>query len=221
LLVCWCLVPIAFFTLWPVKGYQYLLPIAPVAAILAGRTIFRLGTVERLVTRRGAGVVVRTTATAAVVFSLLMPTWNQITSPPQGTFLAGTGGVAGGREAGLWLRDNVPSGAQLMTIGPSMANILQFYGLHKSLALSVSTNPMSRNPSYTPVANPDATVRTGAVQYLVWDSYTAARTPFFAAKLQALVERYHGRKVFTVPTGVTASGTDPPPAVIIYQVQAP
>jgi 4-amino-4-deoxy-L-arabinose transferase-like glycosyltransferase len=221
LLLCWCLVPIAFFTLWPVKGYQYLLPIAPVAAILAGRTIFRLGTVERLVTRRGAGVVVRTTATAAVVFSLLMPTWNQITSPPQGTFLAGTGGVAGGREAGLWLRDNVPSGAQLMTIGPSMANILQFYGLHKSLALSVSTNPMSRNPSYTPVANPDATVRSGAVQYLVWDSYTAARTPFFAAKLQALVERYHGRKVFTVPTGVTASGTDPPPAVIIYQVQAP
>jgi hypothetical protein len=108
-----------------------------------------------------------------------------------------------------------------MTIGPSMANILQFYGLHKTLALSVSTDPMSRNPSYTPVPNPDATVRSGEVQYLVWDSYTSARTPFFAAKLQALVERYHGSKVFTVPTGVTASGTDPPPAVIIYRVQAP
>ena len=43
LLVCWCLVPIAFFTLWPVKGYQYLLPIAPVAAILlAGEALLAL-----------------------------------------------------------------------------------------------------------------------------------------------------------------------------------
>ena len=81
-----------------------------------------------------------------------------------------------------------------MTIGPSMANILQFYGLHKSLALSVSTNPQSRNPSYTPVANPDATVRSGQIQYLVWDTYTAARTPFFAGQAHGLVERYHGSR---------------------------
>jgi hypothetical protein len=108
-----------------------------------------------------------------------------------------------------------------MTIGPSMANILQFYWLHKSLALSVSPNPQGRNPSYTPVTNPDQAVRTGEVQYLVWDTYTAARTPFFAGKLQALVDRYHGSPVFSVPTGVTASGSEPSPAVIIYQVRAP
>ncbi len=71
------------------------------------------------------------------------------------------------------------------------------------------------------VTNPDLAVRTGEVQYLVWDTYTAARTPFFAGKLQALVDRYHGSPVFLVPNGETASGSEPSPAVIIYQVRAP
>jgi len=221
LLICWCLVPIAFFTVWPVKGYQYLLPIAPVVAVLAGRMISRLGTTEFFVSRPRWGVSTRIVAATVVVVSALLPTVNAIEPTDQTTFLAGTGGVPGGREAGLWLRDNVPAGAQLLTIGPSMANILQFYGLHQSLALSVSPNPQSRNPSYTPVANPDAAVRTGQVQYLVWDTYTAARTPFFAGKLTELVQRYHGVQVFPPPTGTDATGSTPAPALIIYQVRAP
>ena len=35
LLLCWIAVPVAFFQLWPVKGFQYLLPIAPPIAVLA------------------------------------------------------------------------------------------------------------------------------------------------------------------------------------------
>jgi len=102
-----------------------------------------------------------------------------------------------------------------------MAINLQLYVLHQSLSLSVSPNPQSRNPSYTPVGNPDATVRTGQVQYLVWDTYTAARTPFFAGKLTELVQRYHGVQVFPAPTGTDATASTPAPTVIIYQVRAP
>ena len=29
LLLSWCVVPILFFTLMPIKGFQYLLPLAP------------------------------------------------------------------------------------------------------------------------------------------------------------------------------------------------
>ena len=32
---CWIGVPVAFLELWPVKGFQYLLPVAPVIAVLA------------------------------------------------------------------------------------------------------------------------------------------------------------------------------------------
>src|SRR5437867_1520956 len=34
LLLSWIAVPVIFFQVWPVKGFQYLLPIAPVIAIL-------------------------------------------------------------------------------------------------------------------------------------------------------------------------------------------
>ena len=43
----WIVVPVVFFMLWPVKGYQYLLPIAPPVAILAGRALALLPTKGR------------------------------------------------------------------------------------------------------------------------------------------------------------------------------
>jgi len=39
LLLSWALVPLLFFQVWPVKGFTYLLPLAPVAAVLAARTL--------------------------------------------------------------------------------------------------------------------------------------------------------------------------------------
>ncbi|UCH24793.1 MAG: glycosyltransferase family 39 protein [Trueperaceae bacterium] len=39
LLFLWILVPVAFFQLWPTKGFQYLLPAAAPMAILAARTL--------------------------------------------------------------------------------------------------------------------------------------------------------------------------------------
>jgi hypothetical protein len=101
-----------------------------------------------------------------------------------------------------------------------MANILQFYGRHRVYGLSVSANPRDRNPAYTPVSNPDLWVRSGRVQYLVWDSYSAERTPFFTDKLKKLVDRYHGVAVHTATVDVPTSsgGTAPKPVVVIYQV---
>ncbi len=43
LLMAWILVPTVFFQLWPVKGFQYLLPISPALALLAARAVIRLG----------------------------------------------------------------------------------------------------------------------------------------------------------------------------------
>jgi 4-amino-4-deoxy-L-arabinose transferase-like glycosyltransferase len=245
LLVSWITVPVVFFTLWPVKGYQYLLPIAPVLAVLAARTLVRLpDALPRAATANGGPAArlrspaswwsrlrrkawlpaVGTTAVVALLAtSLAVPTWRQIAPSTSGTFLAGTGGLPGGREAGLWVRDNVPEGAQLLTIGPSMANVLQFYGGRRAFALSVSPNPVARNPSYVPIENPDRALRDGQFQYIVWDSYTANRTSFFAGKAMELVERYHGVPVYTGSVTVDAPSGEPTttPVIIIYRVGVP
>jgi hypothetical protein len=216
LLVCWTVVPVVVFTVWAVKGFQYLLPVSPPIAVLAAAGVFRTAT--RLGERRR---VVATLCTATVVLLTLVPTMQRITPSDSPTFLAGSGGVPGGRESGEWIRQHVPEGAQLLALGPSMANILQFYGHRKVYGLSVSTNPLNRNPTYVPISNPDLAIRRNLLQYVVWDSFSAARSDFFSARLRRYAERYHGRVVHleSVPVRAPDGETVAKPVVIIYEVR--
>jgi hypothetical protein len=198
LLLAWIAVPVVFFQLWPVKGFQYLLPIAPAVALLAARTIAHWGAgrpsgVRTLLTDRRVAIA----AAAAISLSLLIGSVGRIDQAGSATFLAGSGGVPGGREGGTWIDTHVPKGAQILTVGPSMANIIEFYGHRKAFGLSVSPNPLNRNPSYQPIGNPDQSIRSNELQYLVWDAYSASRSKFFSRSLLRYADRYHGRVVHT------------------------
>lgn len=224
LLLAWIAVPAIFFELWPTKGFQYLLPTAPAVAILAARTVVywptavRSPAAARLLERQGW---VTGGAVALIALTLVSGSWSRIAGSPSGTFLAGSGGVPGGRETGAWIRANVPEGAQMLTIGPSMANIVQYYGHRKALGLSVSPNPLRRNPAYEPVHNPDLEIRNNELQYLVWDSFSAARSPFFSQKLQRYADRYNGRKVYayTVDVRTPAGETARKDLIVVYAVR--
>ena len=236
LLLSWIAVPVLFFTVWPVKGFEYLLPIAPPLAVLAGRTLAhplpgwracvqaRLLALPRWLQRAASGSHLQRSAmaivAAATVLTLIVPTWGRIEPSASTSFLAGSGGLNGGRQVGEWVLHNAPAGARLLAIGPSAANVLEFYGHHPVSALSVSSNPHDRNPVYRPVTNPDLALRRGIFQYVVWDAYTAARTPFFAAQARRLVSKYHGVAVYTATIGVRASSGAyvPDPVFIVYKV---
>ncbi len=223
LLLSWLLVPVVFFQLWPVKGYQYLLPTAPAVAILAGRFLSRIPLLLNGLQRRLPINATLLTALSliAVLSSLGAASWRNIHPSGATAFLAGTGGVPGGREAGEWVLNNVPEGAVFMTLGPSMANIIKFYGLRDAYGLSVSPNPLYRNPSYTPINNPDLQIRRSEIQYLVWDSYSAARSSFFSEKLLMYVERYNGRVVHSENVIGIDQGGHPiaKPVIVIYEVR--
>jgi hypothetical protein len=219
----WIVIPIVFFQIWPTKGYQYLLPIAPPFAVLASRTLIRWLWMTNPISgeRKVSTSWIRVLVGGAMILSLLNARWLAIQPATTGTFLAGTGGVPGGREAGQWIKDNLPSDATMLTIGPSMANILQFYGHRKALGISVSPNPLHRNPAYQPVNNADSEIRSHNVQYLVWDSYSAQRSSFFAERLLQLAARFHGRVVHTQTVKVTlddGSQVDKP-VITIYLVR--
>jgi len=211
LLLAWVAAPLTFFELYPIKGFQYLLLIAPPVALLAARAL-AFWPFDLLPPRlRRAWVV----PLAVVLFgvTLAVPSWLRIQPSRASSLLAGSGGVPGGREAGTWIARNVPNGSQLMTIGPSMANILQFYGGHKAYALSVSTNPLNRNPTYEPIRNPDLKLRSNQFQFLVWDAYSADRSPFFSRALLRYVDRYNGRVVHS-----ESVATGEKPAIVVYEV---
>jgi hypothetical protein len=222
LLLSWIAVPLAFFELWPVKGFPYLLPLAPAVAVLAGRALGRWWTGpaepnERHPAERGFAFL----AVAIVGASLLVPAWQSVKDPAQADFLAGSGGLPGGRELGRWIDRTVPVGARFMTVGPSMANLVQYYGHRKAYGLSVSPNPLNRNPSYEPLVNPDRAIRGDELQYLVWDAFSARRSRFFAGKLLRYADRYHGRVIHTetVPARTRAGDTVRRPVITVYEVR--
>jgi hypothetical protein len=226
LLLAWIIVPIAFFQIWPVKGFQYLLPIAPPLAVLAGRVLglflTRAKNIHMLISFRNPFILplVSLLTIVSIVYSLGMASWLRIQPETSSLFLAGTGGVPGGREAGTWIKENVPEHARFMTIGPSMANIIQFYGERKSYGLSVSPNPLHRNPTYLPILNPDLQIRNSDLHYLVWDSFSAARSPIFSDKLLGFVNKYNGRAIHTESITVTDGDGNlvNKPVIIIYEV---
>jgi len=206
LLLCWIAVPVLFFELWPVKGFQYLLPIVAPVALLAARL---------LVDRRMRPVL------AVVFVSLLVVTVGRLADTERRSVLAGAGGLPAGREAGEWIDSHVPRGSTFMTIGPSMANLVQFYGRRAAYGLSVSPNPLNRNPSYEPIHNPDHALRTGDIQYVVWDTFSASRAPSFSDRLLGYAERYDGRAIHveTLPMATPGGHTARKPAIVVYEVR--
>ncbi|MBY8870448.1 glycosyltransferase family 39 protein [Micromonospora sp. PLK6-60] len=226
LLLCWIAAPVLFFQLWPVKGFQYLLPVVAPVVVLAARALVTLPVPAALAGRPGGDPVrrrraVRVGAAGLVLVSLAVPCWRAVNGPAGTSFLAGSGGVPGGREAGRWLMANTPDGSVVLTLGPSMANIVRYYGSRQSYGLSVSPNPLHRNPSYLPLQNPDGWLRNNDLHYVVWDAFSARRSTFFAERLMTLVRRYHGRVVHTEYVRVADGSGDrvPIPVVIIYEVR--
>jgi Dolichyl-phosphate-mannose-protein mannosyltransferase len=223
LLLSWIVVPVLFFELYPVKGFQYLLPCAPPLAVLAGRTFARWEP-HKTLRIRGFRIPPRWLMTAAVVVaavSVAVPTWQRIQPSTSDTFVAGTGGVPGGRELGRWISANVPKGAEMLAIGPSMANIVEFYGHRRTWGLSVGPNPLRRNPAYDSLANPDLAIRSNQVQYLVWDAFSASRTTFFTSKLLTYARRYHGRVLHTESVSVPGPNSTQvrKPLIVVYGVR--
>lgn len=222
LLLCWIIVPAAFFQLWPTKGFQYLLPIAPPIAVLAGRAIARWWTEDIYIFKlRISRSLIKTWTVAMIALSIFISSVQLIRPATSGVFVAGTGGVPGGREAGAWVKENIPVGSTLMTIGPSMANIIQFYGHRQAYGLSVSPNPLRRNPSYPPILNPDMQIRNGDIQYVVWDSYSAERSSFFSDGILRFAKRYHGRVIHTqtVKVSLADGSIIDKPVIVIYEVR--
>ena len=230
---------VAFFEIWPTKGFEYLLPIAPAIVYMAGRGAIALGelapSLKGLV--RLQHLERRWAAALALAFALVsmappavqaairpvqtgaaaeIATDSDLVDPAGGgrVFLAGTGGLQASRPAGEWIRHHTLPSARFLTIGPSFANVIQFYGQRKALALSVSANPLHRNPQYEPVVNADSAIRSGSIQYLVFDSYSASRSKFFAQKLMSYVNKFDGVAVFVYREETSAATPD----VVIFEV---
>ena len=101
-----------------------------------------------------------------------------------------------------------------------MANVIAFYGHRQAYGLSVSPNPLTRNPSYTAIENAD-------LQHATAPSSTpsgipsAARSRSFSDRLQAYVTKYNGIVIHseTVQVNDASGSTTVRPLIIIYELR--
>jgi hypothetical protein len=102
-----------------------------------------------------------------------------------------------------------------------MANLIKYYGHREAHGLSVSPNPLNRNPSYEPLVNPDRAIRESELQYVVWDAFSAARSPHFARSLRRYASRYNGRVVHAelVEAKTSSGASAQKAAILIYEVR--
>ncbi|HEV3124819.1 MAG TPA: glycosyltransferase family 39 protein [Candidatus Dormibacteraeota bacterium] len=245
--VSFLLYPLAFFELWPVKGYEYLLILMPSITVLSVQGLLVLGEVVATVPSRLAKRAERhaerhwTSASRAALATMVVTVLalgapsvirhqsiaiaatdsgdDAPVSAPS-NYLAGTGGLQGAREVGAWMVANTPDDTVVLTIGPTFANVVQFYGRRHALALSVSPNPLHRNPTYQFVDNPDKLIRTNQVRYLVWDAYSASRSSFFSKHLLDLVKKFHGAVAYEQDVNVerTSGHVTSEKLVVVYAV---
>jgi hypothetical protein len=224
LLLSWLGVFAGFHQLWPTKLFPYAIVVTPVLVIAAA---FGIETAAAFVAswfgRRRARVRAGTIAVAcaAAIAWLVPPAILAATNTldiDEGPLDADVEvqDFAGGREMGRWALDHTPEGSVFLTIGPSVGNILSFYGHREWYALSVSQDPTRRNPAYRPLLNPDQLVRRVGLHYAIWDAYSADRSAFFNAMLMRIVRAHHGEPRFAVwidVDGRLRTGARPPEGV--------
>ncbi|MFW2382487.1 MAG: ArnT family glycosyltransferase, partial [Acidimicrobiales bacterium] len=214
-LLLWWLVTFGlFFQFWPTKLFPYLFLILPAMVIAAVASLDRLGRYVLSARWQNLGL-------GAAVLALTM----SFAAGSSGIVLAGPAAelegfgdfdievqtFAGSREFGQWAGENTPDNSRFLTIGPSLGNILRFYGARDSVALSVSTNPERRNPAYVPIENPDLAMRQMSVHYVVWDAYSADRSAFYNNRLRGYARKLGGEIVFSAWAEGDQLRTEPGP----------
>ena len=197
---------LVFFTAWPTKLFPYLYLLMPALCVFAAIgivtavTMLGRGVGSPVPSRLLGGLVV-----GSMLAFLTMVSWRAVTTtankdiPGAADFDVEVQSFAGTREFAEWAR-STPANARFLTVGPSLGNILRFYGNRDSVAMSVSVDPMKRNPAYVPVPNPDLSLRQLQVQYVVWDAYSADRSSFYSQRTLTYARKFNGVIVFSAYT---------------------
>ena len=190
LLLSWIAAPALFFQLYPVKGYQYLIACAPPVVLLAGRTLACWQPSRDLSGQRDrAAPLADDGRRNAVAISLAIPALGVRRVPARRLLARGLRRCAGRPEARPLDSDELPTGAEFLTIGQSMANLVDSRG-QTGLGFPV---PRIRSgippttPSQSGRRDPDQRVKVRGLGRL-----SASRSKFFARKLLAYAHRYHG-----------------------------
>lgn len=203
----WLGVFAAFLAAYPLKGFNYALPILPALALLVGHVLARVAPP-------------RLSPTAVTV--LLLAAFAAVTAPRLVDVVGGDDSAAGMREAALWLRDHSPRNAGVMTFSHGSAQyVIPFYAqrdgypfgrfrldtvLPGGTIVHGRHTPEGRLPTSWVQRWPPRLIASGRVSYLLYVTNPLDDPPeesqvvgtMTQRDFRALIEAYGGRLVHTV-----------------------
>jgi len=210
-LICliWAATVILFFQAYPLKGFNYILPLVPAASILAGRGLVSLARSLNVLPSLALknphrwGEVV--TATAMIL--LIAPASYSLGYASLHTIVYDRPFV-GLREAAYWLRDNAPPGAAAMTISQGSAQyVLSFYAKIDSYPFGdfLLHTVLPGDGIIMGAPPPDPLIQNGTVTYLVhyvsWGGDDPIHMPMkspIEERFIELVRKYQGNLLHIV-----------------------
>jgi hypothetical protein len=222
----WILTVLGFFQLYPLKAFNYMMPLVPAVSVMAARALVWLPQKHVWRTALAGAAVVATAAFAA----------------PSLQAVLANDSFGGLKEAAQWLGQNSPGNAGVMTMsGGSAQYVFAFYANRDSYpygrfqlatvlpggAVVPPTPTQSATPRDWVTYWPPKLIESGTVSYLIYYTNdpqtgdgidepssdpidTTARQRMF----RRLIERYDGQLVHTVYRGGA-------PRVWIYRVNKP
>jgi dolichyl-phosphate-mannose-protein mannosyltransferase len=214
LVILWIVVTASFLQIYPLKGFNYLLPLTPAFAILAGSATYRAIVYGRSAMRRfgmrpPAAVPALTTALLLVLVGASVPLARALAVDE----------YAGLREAGYWLRAHSARTAGVMTVSNGSAQYaISFYGHRDAFPFGrfrlATILPGGRILASRVVGDlppkdwverwPPRLIELGRVSYLVYftnESDDPPDDPLVRSAVQKqfrdLIQDYGGRLVYT------------------------
>ena len=172
-----------FLQLLPSKGDRFMVTLVPPAVIL-GCSFLVLDSVRRLRVNKLIYVV---------IVPLIILTTNFFLSsalPIRELQISDNLGTPWHREVALWIKNNTPADAGILTGETRVANILRFYSNH-----DVYTVEINRNPSYLQVNNPALLILNKNVTILVEDLRPGPFRNFLNDQLEKYLEIFDAKLV--------------------------
>jgi len=190
----WVTAVIGFFQAYPLKGFNYILPLIPAASILAGRGLVSLVRSLNLLPSLGlrGNPHLRKLVTAIVMILLLAPASYSLGYTSLHTIVYDRPFV-GLREAAYWLRDNAPPGAAAMTISQGSAQyVLSFYAKIDSYPFGdfLLHTVLPGNGMIPGAPPPDPLIQNGTVTYLIHYVSWGGDDPIHMPMKSPLEERF-------------------------------
>jgi 4-amino-4-deoxy-L-arabinose transferase-like glycosyltransferase len=209
LLLIWIAIPLIFYHLLPLKGYNYLLSVIPPLVITGSSILF--------------SVIKKYQWPITFLVILLIPISLDITKEfpiDNKKDLPTSGPLPYVREAAMWIKENTNNESKILAIHSSTANIIQFYSNRDGIPLK-----SNNNPAYTSLDNADLSILNSKIDYLIYEPHISEKFPSLDSstnKMKQYIARYNATLVFSIfseDTDMNAEEKNNRPIISIYKIR--